>query len=385
MVVGEASGDLLAAGLMQALKAQLPNPIRFVGIGGPKMVFEGFENLFPMERLAVMGITEVLSRLPELLRIRKRVAGYFANYKPAIFIGVDAPDFNLRLEYSLKQYGIKTVHYVSPSVWAWRQDRVFTIKRSVDLLLALFPFEAEFYQKHSVAVKVVGHPLADLLPLECDTSGARDRLDLIVDKGEKVLAILPGSRRAEVENIAPIFVRTMIALSRKRKDIIYWFPSANREREEQLKKIIHKEAHSQNDGCYKNLPIRFSIGNAREVMAASDAVLLASGTATLEAMLLKKPMVAGYKWGMITHAIISRMVKVPNVTLPNLLAGESIIPELIQDDCTPDRLLSEVERSLNQETFQTLLPKYKELHSSIKKDANASAAEAILSLLFKVV
>jgi len=376
IVVGEASGDLLGAGLMRALKKRLPN-IRFIGIGGPNMVSEGFENLFPMERLAVMGITEVVMRLPELLKIRKRMIAYFADYKPDLFIGIDAPDFNLELESALRRCAIKTVHYVSPSVWAWRQDRISTIKRSVDLLLALFPFEADFYRQHDVPVEVVGHPLADKLPLESQMQTARATLG--IDQNQTLLAVMPGSRKGEIDYIAPEFVGAIYKLHKKYPEINFWFPSISERRQSQLKTVVDKVLQKHYGSI--DLPIRYSVGNAREIMAASNLVLLASGTATLEAMLLKKPMVVAYKWGWLTHAVISKMVKTPYVSLPNLLAGKALIPELIQRQCNANRIAEVVADMLKTYSYESLIEQFTQLHKCLRKNADEKAAEALLPLL----
>ena len=383
MVVGEASGDLLGAGLMQSLQSMVPH-VRFIGIGGPKMQALGFESLFPMERLAVMGITEVVKRLPELLNIRKRIAGYFANYRPALFVGIDAPDFNLDLEHSLHKIGIKTVHYVSPSVWAWRQDRVYKIKKSVDRILTLFPFEAEFYRKHGVPVTFVGHPLADELPLDVDQAAARASLNIEQDR--PVLAVMPGSRRGEIEHIGPAFIRSINRIARIKREegqaYLFCIPSVNEKRKAQIEQIARTIlGRHGGDGESKAPSIRYSVGDARDVMAASDAVLLASGTATLEAMLLKRPMVAAYKWGGITHAIISRMVKSPYVTLPNLLANKGLVSELIQERCHQRAIVPELERALAPEAVKAVQSEFTRLHETLRQGASQKAAEAVLALL----
>ncbi|WP_442915654.1 lipid-A-disaccharide synthase [Marinobacter sp. C2H3] len=372
MIAGEASGDILGAGLIRALRRRYPNA-EFVGIGGDEMIAEGFRSLVPMERLSVMGLVEVLGRLRELFAIRARFYDYVFNVRrPDVVIGIDSPDFTLAIERRCREAGIPSVHYVSPSVWAWRQKRIFKIAKSVDLMLTLFPFEARFYQEHQVPVAFVGHPLADRIPMEVDTEGARRALELAVD--QPVLAILPGSRAGEVERLGELFLSAARWLQSRRPDLQLVIPCVNRERQAQVQALV--------DAQGVTLPVRVVRGRSREVMAAADVVLLASGTATLEAMLLKKPMVVGYRLSNLSYALVSRLVKVPHVALPNLLAREPLVPELLQDAATPEALGAAVlERLENPDERMHLKTAFAKLHDSLRQNADERAAEAVSALL----
>ena len=371
MVAGEASGDILGAGLIRSLRKRYPHA-RFVGIGGDEMIAEGFHSLVPMERLSVMGLVEVLVRLRELFAIRSRLMDYLLATPPDVMIGIDSPDFTLGVEERCRRAGIPTVHYVSPSVWAWRQKRIVRIARSVDLMLTLLPFEARFYEEHQVPVTFVGHPLADRIPMVPDTAGARDELGLAQDR--PVLAILPGSRGGEVERLGALFLETARKLQAEHPDLQLVVPCVNREREMQVKALAETLA--------VKLPLTVVRGRSREVMAASDVVLLASGTATLEAMLLKKPMVVGYRLSGMTFAVVSRLVKVPWAALPNLLAGRELVPELLQDAATPDSLAAAVlERLDNPSERERLTSAFEQLHGQLRCNADESAAEAVSRLI----
>lgn len=371
IVAGEASGDILGAGLIRSLRARYPQA-RFVGIGGDEMIAEGFHSLVPMERLSVMGLVEVLGRIRELFSIRDRLMDYFLATPPDVVIGIDSPDFTLGVELRCRQAGIRTAHYVSPSVWAWRQKRIFKIARAVDLMLTLFPFEARFYEEHRVPVSFVGHPLADRIPLEPDTMAAREALGL--DKGAPVLAILPGSRAGEVERLGGLFLEAARWLQQRRQDLQLVIPCVNREREKQVRALV--------ESLGVQLPVTIIRGRSREVMASADVVLLASGTATLEAMLLKKPMVVGYRLSGFSYALLSRLVKVPYVALPNLLAREQLVPELLQDDATPQALGEAVlERLENEAERRRLTEAFTALHLQLRQDADEKAASAIAGLL----
>ena len=370
IVVGEASGDILGAGLMTALRKHFPNA-EFSGIGGPRMLALGFHSFFPQDRLAVMGLVEPLKRLPELLKIRAFLRDHFIANPPAVFIGIDAPDFNLTLEGDLKEKGILTAHYVSPSVWAWRQKRVHKIARSVDLMLTLLPFEAEFYQQHQVPVAFVGHHLADEIPLDVDQQAARNTLHIAQDA--KVVALLPGSRSNEVERLGQLFMETAVHCLRRNPALQFIIPAANADRYRQL----HLQLSS-----YIDYPIHLVNGQSQTVMAAADVVLMASGTTALEAMLLKRPMVIAYKLSWLSWAILSRMVKTPYVGLPNLLAGEKLVPELLQDEATPENMSVAVMHYFEhpQET-QALRDTFYDMHQSIKRNASDRAADAIAQLI----
>ena len=371
IIAGEASGDILGAGLIRSLRKRYPHA-RFVGIGGDEMIAEGFHSLVPMERLSVMGLVEVLGRIRELFRIRGRLYEYFFANRPDVVIGIDSPDFTLAIERRCREAGIPSVHYVSPSVWAWRQKRIFKIAKSVDLMLTLFPFEARFYEEHQVPVAFVGHPLADRIAMEPDTRAARESLGLDTDK--PVLAVLPGSRGGEVERLGTLFLQTSRWLQSRKPDLQLVIPCVNREREKQVQALV--------DALEVQLPVTLVRGRSREVMAASDVVLLASGTATLEAMLLKKPMVVGYRLSNLSYKLLSKLVKVPWVALPNLLARDSLVPELLQDDATPEALGAAVlERLDNEAERERLKQAFTELHETLRQDADEKAAQAITQLL----
>ena len=371
IVVGEMSGDLLGSGLMQSLK-KLHSNIEFIGIGGPKMIDEGCRSLFPMERLAVMGIVEVLGRLRELLSIRKSLAQEFTQNPPDLFVGIDAPDFTIPLELMLREKGIKTAHYVSPSIWAWRQKRVFKIKKAVDLMLTLLPFEAAFYKKHDVPVKFVGHPLANIIDVDLNTDLAKQHWGYSLS--DKVIAVLPGSRGGELKHIAPLFIDVMRQCYQMDPRIKFVVPLANAARKAQFERQL---LLSETD-----FPVQLVEGHAREVMAGSDAVLVASGTATLEAMLLKRPMVVAYKWGAITHAIISPLVKSPYVSLPNLLADEELVPEFVQDKATPENIVPAILEQLNDhENRKNLTRRFNDIHGQLRQNASDEAALALMKLI----
>ncbi len=371
IIAGEASGDILGAGLIRSLRKRYPKA-RFVGIGGDEMIAEGFHSLVPMERLSVMGLVEVLGRIRELFSIRARLLEYFFTTPPDVVIGIDSPDFTLAIERRCREAGIPSVHYVSPSVWAWRQKRIFKIAKSVDLMLTLFPFEARFYEEHNVPVAFVGHPLADRIPMQPDTGAARKALGLNLD--QPVLAVLPGSRGGEVERLGTLFLEASRWLQERRSDIQLVIPCVNRDREKQVEGLV--------EALEVKLPVTLVRGRSREVMAASDVVLLASGTATLEAMLLKRPMVVGYRLSNLSYKLLSRLVKVPWVALPNLLAQKGLVPELLQDDATPEALGAAVlERMENTEEREQLQQAFTELHESLRQNADERAATAISELM----
>jgi lipid-A-disaccharide synthase len=367
LVAGEASGDILGAGLMQALRNHCPQ-VEFIGVGGPLMEAQGLQSYFPMERLSIMGLVEVLGRLPELLSRRKRLIATFKQQKPDVFIGIDAPDFNLNIELQLREAGIKTVHYVSPSVWAWRQKRVFKIRKGCDLMLTLLPFEAQFYQKHQVPVLFVGHPLADSVAMHNDPLPAREHLGLPADA--QVVALLPGSRGGEVAKLGALFVETARYLLAEKPHLHFIIPAANQARREQLTTIL---------ADMPNLPIEILDGQSQTALQACDAVLIASGTATLEALLFKKPMVVAYKLAPISHWLLKKMVKSPYISLPNLLAAEMLVPEFIQNAATPEALAEAVLEQLRDGSQQT--QRFAELHESLRCDASQRAAQGILQLL----
>lgn len=372
IVVGEASGDILGAALISSLRKHFPDA-EFSGIGGPRMLALGFHSFFPQDRLAVMGLIEPLKRLPELLKIRAFLRDHFIANPPAVFIGIDAPDFNLTLEGYLKEKGIPTVHYVSPSVWAWRQKRVFKIARSVDLMLTLLPFEAEFYQRHKVPVEFVGHHLADEIPLAVDQQAARSALHIAPDA--RVVALLPGSRGNEVERLGSVFMQAAVLCLRHDASIQFVIPAASADRYRQL--------HLQLS-AFMDYPIQLVNGQSQTVMAAADVVLMASGTTALEALLLKRPMVIAYKLSWLSWEILSRLVKTPFVGLPNLLAGKKLVPELLQDNATPENLSAAIMHYFEhpQETEQ-LRATFYQMHETLKRDASTRAADAIAKLVLQ--
>ncbi|MHC5349565.1 lipid-A-disaccharide synthase [Metapseudomonas furukawaii] len=366
LVAGEASGDILGSTLMQALKARHPD-VRFIGVGGPRMQAEGLESYFPMERLAVMGLVEVLGRLPELLARRKRLIQTLIDERPDAFIGIDAPDFNLGVELKLRRAGIRTVHYVSPSVWAWRQNRVLKIREGCDLMLTLFPFEARFYEEKGVPVRFVGHPLADAIPLEADRAAARNALDLPLDS--PLVALMPGSRGGEVGKLGSLFLDAAERLRSVRPGIRFVLPCASPERRQQVEAML----------AGRDLPLKLLDGRSHEALAACDAVLIASGTATLEALLYKRPMVVAYKVAPLTYRILKRLVKSPYVSLPNLLAQRLLVPELLQDAATAEALAQTLSPLLDDGEIQT--HGFDVIHRALRQDASREAADAILKLI----
>ncbi|MBG7094335.1 lipid-A-disaccharide synthase [Pseudomonas aeruginosa] len=367
LVAGEASGDILGSGLMQALRARHPD-IEFIGVGGPRMEAEGLSSYFPMERLSVMGLVEVLGRLPELLRRRKRLIRTLIEARPDVMIGIDAPDFTLGVEHKLRQAGLRTVHYVSPSVWAWRQKRVLKIREACDLMLALFPFEARFYEEHGVPVRFVGHPLANTIPLEADRAAARARLGLPADG--QVLALMPGSRGGEVGKLGALFLDTAQRLLVERPGLRFVLPCASAARREQIEQMLQGR---------EPLPLTLLDGASHEALAACDAVLIASGTATLEALLYKRPMVVAYRVAGLTYRILKCLVKSPYISLPNLLAGRLLVPELIQDAATPQALAATLSPLLDDGSQQVEF--FDAIHRALRQDASAQAAEAVLQLV----
>ncbi|PAR33130.1 lipid-A-disaccharide synthase [Vibrio metoecus] len=371
IVVGELSGDTLGEGFIKAVRTRYPD-VEFVGIGGPKMIELGCESLFDMEELAVMGLVEVLGRLPRLLKVKAELVKYFTANPPDVFVGIDAPDFNLRLELSLKQAGIKTVHYVSPSVWAWRQNRIHGIAAATHLVLAFLPFEKAFYDKFNVPCEFIGHTLADSIPLESDKLAARQLLGL--DEQRRWLAVLPGSRGGEMKMLAEPFIKTCQQLQTRYPELGFVVALVNAKRRAQFEEAWKRVAPELNFVLVDD--------TARNVITASDAVMLASGTVALECMLIKRPMVVGYRVNAFTAFLAKHLLKTPYVSLPNILAGEELVKELLQDDCTVDNLCHEVSRLLDSDN-QALMSKFTEMHQWIRKDADQQAAQAVLHLIQK--
>ena len=374
LCAGEASGDLLGAGLIDELRKRFP-AAQFAGIGGPRMRIAGLEAWHDAQELAVMGLAEVLAHLPRLLKLRKAFRQRVLDWRPDVFIGIDAPDFNLGVEKWLKARGIRTVHDVSPSVWAWRESRAERIGESADRVLCLFPMEPPIYARHGIDAVFIGHPLADEIPLDPDRDAARARLGVARDA--RVLAVLPGSRLGEIRRMLPVFLDAASLLARATPDLQLLIPAANNE----CRGAIDAELAARRD---RPLQARVLDGDAQVAMIASDCVLLASGTAALEATLCKRPMVIGHRIAPLTYRIVKGfgLLKSAHVSLPNVLAGEALVPELLQDDCTPQNLAAAVSHWLDDaDAVSALLPKFDAIHRELKQDASARAADAIASML----
>ena len=375
LVAGEVSGDILGAGLIRQLKIHYPQA-RFIGIAGPRMLAEGCESLVDMEELSVMGLAEILKHLPRLLKIRNHVIQTMLREKPDVYIGIDAPDFNLGVELKLKANGIKTIHYVSPSVWAWRQNRIHKIAKATHQVLAFLPFEKAFYDKFNVPCRFVGHTMADAVPLKPDRIEARQRLNL--DANQHYLAILVGSRSSEVAFLTEPFLQTALLLKQRFPDLQFLVPLVNEKRRAQFEAIKAQVA--------PNLAMHIIDGNARQVLIAADAALLASGTAALEAMLCKSPMVVGYKMKALTYCLAKRLVKSKYISLPNLLADEMLVPEMIQEECTPALLAEKLAVYFSTEEAalehrRVLIQRFTDLHRLIQCGADQQAAQAVIDLL----
>lgn len=371
IVAGEASGDLLGSHLIQALKQMRPD-IEFVGVAGPKMISEGAKSLFPIERLSVRGYLEVIKHLWGLLKLRRELLNHFLSNPPDLFIGIDAPDFNFWLEKKLKSKGIKTIHYVSPSIWAWRKNRIKKIKKAVTQVLALFPFEPALYKEKGVPVAYVGHPLADMLPMEPDVAGAREILK--IETSSLVVAMLPGSRQSEVEQHADLFVQTAKNIFAQQPNAIFLVPLITRETRRIFELAIFNEP--------EQLPIQLLFGHAHDAMEAANVVIVASGTATLEAALLKKPMVITYRMSNLSWQLLKRMRLQPYVGLPNILAEKFVVPELLQDDATPEKLAqATLDLINNKEILAEIKKEFTNIHFQLKQNTAEKAAIAILSHL----
>lgn len=372
MVAGEASGDLLASHLIEALKRRLPET-DFYGIGGPKMQAAGFRALFPSERLAVRGYAEVLRHYREITGIRRKFLADMLDDPPQVFIGIDAPDFNLHLEKRLKAHGIPAIHYVSPSIWAWRGGRIRGIAQSVSHMLALFPFEEEIYRRNNIPVSYVGHPLADVIPLEVDRSALREKLDIPQD--QLVFALLPGSRQSELHFMADTFIETAKRLNQRFPQARFLVPLATRETRDMFDLALYRLSAQE-------LPITRLFGHAHDAMGVADGVLVASGTATLEAALLKKPMVIAYRMSPWSWRLMRRMKYQSWVGLPNILAGRFVVPEFLQDDATPDNLAQALGNLVeDQETCRRIEGAFTLLHEQLRQNSSVRAADAIVQYL----
>jgi lipid-A-disaccharide synthase len=374
LVAGEASGDHLGAGLIAALRERFPDA-RFAGIGGSAMRAQGLDVWHDCNELAVMGLAEVIRHLPRLLALRRRLRNRVFAWKPDVFVGIDAPDFNLGVERWLKRRGVRTVHYVSPSVWAWREKRAEKIADSADRVLCLFPMEPPIYARYGMDARFVGHPLADAIALEPDRAAARETLR--VDASAPTLALLPGSRLGEIEKMLAIFLEAAELTIRQLPRLRILIPAAN---------LACERAIGEHLRAFPSLAdaVRVLDGDAQRVMIASDVVLLASGTAALETMLCKRPMVVGHRISPTTYRIVSAlgMLKTRFVSLPNVLAGEGLVPELLQDDCTPSKLAAALLRWFgNPAAVDALLPRFEQIHQQLRCDASARAADAIAELV----
>ena len=373
IVAGEISGDKLGSGLLRSLKLQVPDLVAY-GIGGPEMIREGLKPVAPMGEISVIGIDGLLKNIVKILKIRRLLVEHYIADPPDVFIGIDLPDFNLSLEKRLKKLGILTVHYVSPTVWAWRTWRIKKIKEAVDHMLVLFPFERNFYAKHEVDVTFVGHPCADELPVK---SKNELRVELNLPLGSEVVALLPGSRKNEVLNLSGPFLEAAKILAKLRPDIQFLIPYAN----ENLRNIFLEKKSL----IYPDIKLHEFFGNSLEVMAASDAVLLASGTAALEATMLRRPMIVAYKMSKISYMLASKLIQTPYISMPNNLVSASIIPELLQSNANGLQLANELIKILDNEEYSDEITTTLEMiYRELKNDANTKAANTVLALIQKL-
>jgi lipid-A-disaccharide synthase len=372
MVAGEASGDLLGSRLISAIRAERPDA-QFFGIGGPKMIAAGFDSWFPQERLAVRGLVEVVKHLRELLAIRRELLRRIVAERPNLFVGVDAPDFNLGVERRLKRAGIPTAHFVGPTVWAWRPGRIHSIRRAVSHMLVLFPFEPPIYEQAGIPVTYTGHPLADEIPEEVDRIAMREQLRL--PASIPVIALLPGSRQSEIEHMAPLFIEAARLILQRLPDARFLVPLVTRESRERFEEAVWKAEA-------RDLPLVMLFGHAQDAIAAADVALAASGTVTLETALLRRPMVIAYRVSPLTAAIVRRLVRVPYVGLPNILNGDWLVPELLQDDATPENAAQAVVNLVRDPVMRERLDaRFAAIHATLRRDAAVQAARALLPYL----
>lgn len=380
IVVGEVSGDTLGAKLIRSFREQGIDA-EFEGIGGPQMLAEGFKSYYPMDILSVMGIVEVLKDIKKLFAVRDGLVETWTKDPVDVFIGIDAPDFNSRLSKTLKQkqLPIKTVQYVSPSVWAWRQGRVHGIKASIDLVLCLFPFEKAFFKKWDVPAAFVGHPLASQLPLDNNLAEAQAELGL--DSTQKYIALLPGSRRGEIERLGPLVLDAAKILHQKYPDYTFLIPAINEMRKQQIENLLaqYPDSLKAHIRLMENTSSESKIG--RQVMNASNIIALASGTATLEAMLLHRPMVTFYKLHWLTYQIAKLLVKIPYFSLPNIIAGKKVIQELIQSEATPENLAAEIEKLMDIEAAQIQVMQHLTMHKQLLSGNSEDPVKAVLALV----
>ncbi|MAZ39282.1 MAG: lipid-A-disaccharide synthase [Legionellales bacterium] len=371
IVAAEDSGDILGADLIMALRQYYPDA-KFIGVAGSRMLSVGCESLIPLSKLSVMGIIEVLKQLRQLLKLRNTICDFFIKNPPDVYIGIDAPDFNLPIEKKLKSQGIPTVHYVSPTIWAWREKRIHKIAKSVDMMLTVFPFEAAFYEKYGIPVRFVGHPLADKLLPSNDVSALRKKLSL--PQKALVIALLSGSRKSELTHIAPSFIQAAQQSLLEKPDLIFITAAPNQQRADQFRHLLNKYA--------PNLSVTIYIDQSRDVIAAADLVLLASGTATLETLLLGKPMIVGYKVPWLNYIIGKILIKIDKFALPNILASEHIVPEFIQTCCTADNLKNTLlEQLANLPMSEMLDIKYEKIREGLKRNASEHAAYTVSQII----
>ena len=373
MVAGEPSGDLLASHLIGALKERLPDAV-FFGIGGPRMESQGFDAWWPMEKLSVMGYVDALKNYREISGIRRQLKKRLLDIKPDIFIGVDAPDFNLGLETSLKSAGVKTIHYVSPSIWAWRGGRIKKIARTVNRVLALFPMEPPLYEKEHIPVTYVGHPLADIIPLQTSKQAVREKLALPRDY--PIFGMLPGSRQGELAMMADTFVQTAkLICERFLPNAIFVVPLATRETRLQFEAAIYRQQAGE-------VPFRLLFGHAQDALGAADVSLVASGTATPEAALIKRPMVITYKIAKFSYWLMKRMAYLPYVGLPNVLAGRFVVPEILQDEATPESLAEALVKLYeDKENAAAVEDAFTDIHLQLRQNTAEKAANAVIECL----
>ena len=375
MVAGETSGDLLAAAVLSGLKHELGDPslLQSRGIGGPAMIEQGFDPWWHCEALAVRGYAEVVREYPRLRSMRAQLRGRLLQWRPEVFVGVDAPDFNLGLERSLRQSGVKVAHFIGPSIWAWRGGRIDAIRESVDHMLLVYPFEKKIYDDAGIAATYVGHPLADAIPLQADVEGARVRLGL--PPGRQIVTVMPGSRGGEITYIAPTFVRTIAWLAQRRPDLIFVVPAATERLFARLRGLLAGSALPDGTDC------RLVMGHSHEAIAAADAVLVASGTATLEVALFRKPMVIAYKMAWASYQIMRRMGYLPWIGLPNILCKDWVVPEFVQAAATPEAMGAALLAQLDDPSMTaSLQQRFAELHDSLRCDTATRAAQALLSM-----
>lgn len=371
VIAGESSGDRLAAGLILALKRRIPDLV-VEGVAGPRMVAAGCQALYPIDRLAIMGLSEVLRHLRAVQTLRNELLQRWTRDPPDLFIGVDVPEFNLAIEEKLRKRGVRTVHYVSPQVWAWREGRLARIGRAIDLLLTVLPFEQDYYRDHGIPARFVGHPLADEIPMSLDQRQAR--LDLGLPKEGVMIALLPGSRRNEWHYHAKRFLQAALWCRERRQGLRFAVPSVTKKASKVFEQARQRFA--------PDLPVSLIDGCSQQVITAADVVLTVSGTATLETLLLRRPMVVAYRMGAISYRIARLLVKVPYISLPNLLADRALVPELIQDQVTPEKLGAHVLHWLdNPEQARDLVAEFDRLHGELRRDASNTAADAVLELL----